>query len=274
MELTLSGHRVIENVVAGREDLYSGVVMAPWSSRIEAGKWTLPDGTQLEVPINEPDRNNALHGLVYNQSFSVKRSSSSSVELVIDIEPSAGYPFMLRLGVSYELEDGELYSSFAVKNIGDSKTPFGIGFHPYLSTDFAGENVTIRCEAETVFALNQNMIATGRMPASQSPKDLNAGKLVLGAGLDDGFTDLKFEAGIASTYLAGPAGLGLQVWQEDIFKHTVIYTPETFPTESGSVTAVAIEPSTSAVNAFNSNEDLLWLTPGQTRSGSWGIRLT
>ena len=136
MELTLSGHRVIENVVAGREDLYSGVVMAPWSSRIEAGKWSMPDGTKYEVPINEPERNNALHGLVYNQSFSVKRSTASSVELVIDIEPSDGYPFFLRLGVSYEIEDGELYSSFAVKNLSATKAPFGIGFHPYLSTDF------------------------------------------------------------------------------------------------------------------------------------------
>jgi aldose 1-epimerase len=274
MELTLSGHRVIENVVAGREDLYSGVVMAPWSSRIEAGKWTLPNGEEVEVPINEPDRNNALHGLVYNQSFSVKRSTASSVELVIEIAPTASYPFSLRLGVSYEIEDGELYSSFAVKNLSATKAPFGIGFHPYLSTEFAGQDVTIRCEAETMFELNQNMIATGKIPASKSPKDLNAGRVVSGAGLDDGFTDLKFEQGIASTFLEGPSGLGLQVWQEDIFKHTVIYTPETFPTAQGSITAVAIEPSTSEVNAFNSKQDLLMLSPGETRSGSWGIRLT
>ena len=108
LELTLSGNKVIEQAAAGRPELYAGVVMAPWSGRISDGKWIDETGAEKSLPINEPSRNNALHGLVYNKSFEVKKSTASSVELVIDIPATDGYPYALRLAVSYELEDGQL----------------------------------------------------------------------------------------------------------------------------------------------------------------------
>jgi aldose 1-epimerase len=91
--------------------------------------------------------------------------------------------------------------------------------------------------------------------------------------LDDDYTDLEFRKGVATTKLLTEDGSGVEVWQEDIFKHVVIYTTDSFETETGVMSAVAIEPSTSAVNAFNSKQDLIWLEPNQTRSGSWGIKL-
>jgi aldose 1-epimerase len=117
------------------------------------------------------------------------------------------------------------------------------------------------------------MIATGKVPTASGAKDLSVGRAVVAAQLDDDFTDLVFEKGIATTTLLTGDGSGVEVWQEDIFKHTVIYTTDSFETDAGVITAVAIEPSTSEVNAFNSKQDLIWLEPNQTRSGSWGIKL-
>ena len=273
LSLELSGNKIIEQVLADGQKFYSGVVMAPWSSRLAGGKYELSDGRSFEVPINEPARNNALHGLVYNQSFSIKRSSDAAVELTLDIDESEGYPFQLKLAVSYELEEGELFVSFAVRNLSSEKAPFGIGFHPYLSMGWAEGEVLIQSDARSFLSLDQNMIATGKTPTASSAKDLSVGRQAVGAGLDDDYTDLEFHRGIASTKLVTEGGSGVEVWQDDIFKHTVIYTTDLFETESGVISAVAIEPSTSEVNAFNSKQDLLWLEPNQTRSGSWGIKL-
>jgi aldose 1-epimerase len=272
-ELTLSGNKVIEQVAPGRPELYAGVVMAPWSGRIADGKWIDETGAERSLAINEPARNNALHGLVYDKNFEVKKSSASSVELVIDIAATEGYPYALRLAVSYELEEGELYASFAVKNLSDSRAPFSIGFHPYISTAWADAPLQLQVSAESVLELNENMIATGKAKVSDAGKDLRSGKALAEVKLDDDFTDLDFVQGIATTKLLTASGSGLEVWQEDVFKHTVIYTPEEFPTSADSIKAIAIEPSSSAVNAFNTKEDFLLLSPGETRSGSWGIRL-
>jgi aldose 1-epimerase len=273
LALELSENKIIEKVSAEAGEFYSGVVMAPWSSRLEGGKYELPDGRSLQVPINEPARNNALHGLVYNQAFEIKRSTDAAVELMLEIREPEGYPFHLKLAVSYELEQGELFVSFAVRNHGTEKAPFGIGFHPYLSTSWAKGPVLIQSAARSVLTLNENMVATGQIPTASTPKDLSVGRQVIAAGIDDDYTDLEFRKGIATTKLLTEAGTGVEVWQEDIFKHSVIYTTDSFETEAGVITAVAIEPSTSEVNAFNSKQDLIWLEPNQTRSGSWGIKL-
>jgi aldose 1-epimerase len=247
--------------------------MAPWSGRIADGIWIDESGVERSLAINEPARNNALHGSVYDKAFEVKRATASSVELVIDIAANDGYPHALRLAVSYELEEGELFASFAVKNLSGEKAPFSIGFHPYISTAWADSPLQLQVSAESVLELNGNMIATGTAKVSDSGKDLRNGKALNELKLDDDFTDLGFVHGIATTRLLTASGSGLEVWQEDVFKHTVIYTPEQFPTAAGSISAIAIEPCSSAVNAFNSKQDLLVLSPGETRSGSWGIRL-
>jgi aldose 1-epimerase len=273
LSLNLAGNQVIEKLATDRPELYAGVVMAPWSGRVAAGAWVHPDGRKFQLPINEPARNNALHGLVFDKEFAVARSTESSVELSIEITQSEGYPFHLKLAIAYELDGGELICSFAVKNLSHEKAPFGLGFHPYFSTKWLGDEVSITNSARTVYELDQNLIDTGTQKTAGSTKDLSVGKLAVGASLDDDFTDLDFDAGVSRTTLSNSAGSGVEIWQEDVFMHNVIYTTDSYEAEGGTTTAVAIEPCISAVNALNTHGDLVWLSPNQTQSGSWGIRL-
>ena len=273
LSVNLAGNQVMETLATNRPELYAGVVMAPWSGRVAAGAWVHPDGRRFQLPINEPARNNALHGLVFDKEFVVARSTESSVELSIEITESEGYPFQLKLAIAYELDGGELICSFAVKNLSTEKAPFGLGFHPYFSTKWLGDEVTITNNAKTVYELDQNLIDTGTQETAGSTKDLSVGKLAAGASLDDDFTDLEFVSGVSRTTLSNAAGNGVEIWQEDVFRHNVIYTTDAYEAENGTVTAVAIEPCISAVNALNTHSDLLWIQPNQTQSGSWGIRL-
>jgi aldose 1-epimerase len=273
LSLNLVGNHVIEKLAADRPELYPGVVMAPWSGRVASGSWVHPDGRRFQLPVNEIARNNALHGLVFDKEFVVARSTESSVELSIEIAPSEGYPYRLKLAIAYELDGGELICSFAVKNLSDEKAPFGLGFHPYFSTKWLGDEVSITNKAKTVYVLDLNLIDTGTQATLGSAKDLAVGKLATGAMLDDDFTDLDFVAGVSRTTLLNAGGAGVEIWQEDVFRHNVIYTTDTYEAEGGTVTAVAIEPCISAVNALNAHDDLVWLKPNQTFSGSWGVRL-
>jgi aldose 1-epimerase len=273
LSLKLSGNQVIEKLATDRPELYAGVVMAPWSGRVSAGTWVHPDGRNFQLPINEAERNNALHGLAFDKEFVVARSTESSVELSIEIPQSEGYPFHLKLAIAYELDGGELICSFAVKNLSHEKAPFGLGFHPYFSTKWLGDEVSITNSAKTVYELDQSLIDTGTQKTAGSTKDLSIGKLAVGASLDDDFTDLDFVAGVSRTTLSNSAGSGIEIWQEDVFRHNVIYTTDSYEAEGGTTTAVAIEPCISAVNALNTHGDLVWLSPNQTQSGSWGIRL-
>jgi aldose 1-epimerase len=205
LSLNLAGNQIVEKLATDRPELYAGVVMAPWSGRVAAGAWVHPDGRKFQFPINEPARNNALHGLVFDKEFAVARSTESSVELAVEIAPSEGYPFHLKLAISYELDGGELICSFAVKNLSTEKAPFGLGFHPYFSTKWLGDEVSITNNAKTVYVLGENLIDTGTQATAGSTKDLAVGKLAVGASLDDDFTDLDFVAGVSRTTLSNSA---------------------------------------------------------------------
>jgi aldose 1-epimerase len=273
LSLNLVGNQIIEKLATDKPELYAGVVMAPWSGRVAGGDWVHPDGRRFQLPINETARNNALHGLVFDKEFVVARSTQSAVELSIEIEAHEGYPYQLKLAIAYELDGGELICSFAVKNLSEEEAPFGLGFHPYFSTKWLGDETSITNKAKNVYVLDENLIDTGTQETAGSNKDLAIGKQAVGASLDDDFTDLNFLSGISITTLSNAAGSGIEIWQEDIFRHNVIYTTDAYQAEGGTVTAVAIEPCISAVNALNAHEDLVWLSPNQTRSGSWGVRL-
>jgi aldose 1-epimerase len=59
-------------------------------------------------------------------------------------------------------------------------------------------------------------------------------------------------------------------------KYTFIFTPDFYINNDDQTPrhAIAIEPQTAPANAFNSQEDLIWLEPNQTHIASWGAELT
>lgn len=110
---------------------YRGVIAAPWPNRIADGTYTF-DGAQYQVEVNEPERNTALHGLVFDREWQLQDRGECSVTLVCELAERAGYPFPLFLEVQYTLDDGGLYTSVTTTNTGDRPAPYGVCPHPYL----------------------------------------------------------------------------------------------------------------------------------------------
>jgi aldose 1-epimerase len=59
-------------------------------------------------------------------------------------------------------------------------------------------------------------------------------------------------------------------------KYAFIFTPDFFTNNADQTPrkAIAIEPQTGPANAFNSQEDLIWLEPNQVFEASWGAQYT
>lgn len=254
-------------------ETFHGSTLSPWQNRLENGLWQGPTGTSYQNPINEPERGNALHGLLFDKEFEVEKVSESKANFSFDFVGTDGFPFSYQLVVSYQLEDSGIKCSFEVTNLSSEAMPFVIGFHPYLCIGQEVANLTLTAPAKTHYSQNKHKIPVAKESVAGTRFDLSQGIKVSEAGLDDYFTDLEFVAGIATTTLTDEKFRTLEIWQDEAFQHLVIYTTNQYPGADGVISAVAIEPVSAPANALATG-DHPWLEPAAMATGSWGIRLT
>lgn len=255
--------------------LCAGQIMTPWVNRLDKGQWKYRERL-LQNPINLVEQNNANHGLLLEHAYELVEKTEKSVTLRGTIVPTEGYPFMVQTFVTYALDDSGLTVTHRAVNQSVDPAPYATGAHPYFkfSTVYTGE-LTLRSEAATLTVVNPRQIPVAEAATFGSEFDLRSGVRVEDKFIDEDFTNMPRDSeGLAHTYLLAADGRGLDVWQDESFKHVVIFTPDYFPTIDGRKThAAAIEPSTAAPNAFNSGRDLIWLEPGVEFEARWGVKV-
>src|SRR5262245_62491858 len=104
----LDGFPVEEGASAGR-----GQVLAPWPNRLDGGAYTF-EGRAGRAALDEPERGNAIHGLVRWLPWQVVGRTEASVELGCVLHPQPGYPWRIELSVAYRLDEDGLSSTAAV----------------------------------------------------------------------------------------------------------------------------------------------------------------
>ena len=251
-----------------------GLVLAPWPNRVAGGVWLL-DGAKQQLDITEPSRGNAIHGLLRNTVYEVLGQTESSVTLGATVYPQHGYPFIIDTSVTYELTDDGLQVTHRLTNVGTAAAPFGIGAHPYLRVgDVAAADLTVTVSGRTHAVVNETMIPVSLEPVEGTHVDLRGGVRVGDIKADVALTDLDAVEGIVAHRLSAPDGTSLVLWADVVFGWVQVFSPDQFPVpgREDQRVAIAIEPMTCAVNAFNSGNGLLWLEPGAAWSASWGLR--
>ncbi len=115
------------------------------------------------------------------------------------------------------------------------------------------------------------MVPTGpARPVDGTEYDFRAGRPLAGVTLDTPFGGCEpGPDGLVHHTLTTADGSGVEVWAEPDFRWVQVYTPADFP---GRGRAVAIEPMTCPPDALNSGTDLIWLKPGESWHGRWGLR--
>src|SRR6266511_94848 len=81
-------------------DGFRGKVLLPWPNRIRGGRYVF-GGAEHRLPVTEPERDAALHGLVLWSSFRPLRRSAREIALTHRLHPQPGYPFTLDIEVAH-----------------------------------------------------------------------------------------------------------------------------------------------------------------------------
>jgi aldose 1-epimerase len=250
---------------------YAGMVLAPWPNRIRDGRYTFQSTTH-RLPINEPDRHNALHGLVSWSRWRVTKSTPDEVTLEFDLPPQPGYPWALSLATTYRMGAEGLHAEHTATNVDSSPCPFGFSVHPYLLPGVPVSEAALHMPARVRLLLDGRLLPIGAAKVAGTEFDFTQPRAIGGLELDVAFGDVIREPDQPSEVtLSTSDGRGVAIWADAGFGWWQVYTGDTMPGDRKR-RSVAVEPMTCPPDAFRSGRDLITLEPGQTWRGSWGVR--
>ena len=255
---------------------YRGAVLAPWPNRVVDGTYSF-DGVDYQLPLTEPSRAHALHGLVCWADWTLEARTADSVTLRTTIVPSDGYPHRVAVLVSYSLAADGLTSTVTAENLGASDAPYGTGPHPYL---VAGpgtvDDWTLEFPATAYLTVTPDRLSpVATVPVESTPEfDFRSPRMIGDTFIDHAFTAIARDAdGEASVVVSSPVGTGVRMSFGAELPWLQVHTADR-PAPERSRIGLAVEPMTCPPDAFSTGEDLVRLAPGATHSARWTIAAT
>jgi aldose 1-epimerase len=249
-----------------------GQVLAPWPNRIAEGRYTY-GRHECQAPLNEVSRRTAIHGLVRWLDWSPVAREDASVSLACRIRPQPGYEWRVDLEVAYAVGERGLTVRLLARNTGDERAPFGAGFHPYLTLGAPVDGLELTVPATHYLDLSDPDLPPPAH-AVDGEHDFTAPRRVGATRLDTAYGELvRGEDGLAVARLADPdSGRSVELWVDAEYPYLMIYTGDKVARPERRRAGIAIEPMTCPPDALRSGADLVELDPGESWSGSWGVR--
>lgn len=266
---------LVRNPDQGPTQFYRGAIVAPWPNRIGDGRYHW-DGQEIQTPLTEPERGNALHGLVTYQPFTPVTLAEDEIVLRSELFPSPGYPFHLLLTVHHGLDpEAGLTTTVTARNIGGQDAPYGVCPHPYL---VAGpeplDDWSLEVSAGTVLTVTEDrLLPTGTAPvAPGSDFDFSRAAQIGSLFIDHAFTDLgRDDQGVLKVTVTAPGGTGVVLTAGEECGWLQVHTGDR-PEPENHRLGLAVEPMTCPPDAFRSGTDVVRLAPGADHAASWSIR--
>ncbi|WP_420388255.1 aldose 1-epimerase [Roseivirga sp.] len=240
---------------------FEGSLLFPFPNRLADGHFTF-EGNEYQFDHNDFGRPNALHGLVYNQPFSVQEKSENSLRVSYESSgEEKAFPFAYRLEITYQLNKNELTIDVKVINEDTRNMPCGFGWHPYFDLTQTEEACRLKIPKVSKVEVDENMIPTGERNLY---KDFQEFTSIQGRQLDTCFSLERVEER-NSVFLTYPDFGSLEIWQNmncpfiQIFKYDE--------------RSIAIEPMTCGIDAFHTGEGLKILSPQEMWAFNMGLKL-
>jgi len=268
-------------------------MLIPYGNRIGGAKYMF-NGTEYKLPINDvAGLNNSLHGLLWNRAMHVVAATGGedkgSVTLRYDFNGSdTGYPFLLRVDITYTLAAGEFALTVEASNLDPDgwPLPFYNGWHPYFLCAASKAVVTLDPCTDWLFVevgegkqypppRYSNMVPTGQT----TPYTRFNGTLPVGGNATNPTyfdTEVKATRACAgkdgyTTKLYDPAsGDTLALTHTAPYRYLQVWTGamSTF-----GVDAVVLEPLGAMSDGFNNHDGLHIISPGETFTGTYTVSL-
>jgi aldose 1-epimerase len=251
----------------------AGQILAPWPNRIRDGHYEF-GGQTYQLPLTEPARHNAIHGLVNWSRWSAVEQSADAVTLEVDVPAQIGYPWWLRLRTRWSVSSDGLRCDQEVVNNSGTPAPWGYSIHPYLQLPGVSVDETLlQVPGKTRIVADARLLPIGAVKVAGTDYDYSEPRRIGIQVLDTTFGDIEHDAnGITEVTIADPhSDAKVTVWADDKFKYWQVFSGDTLHGERFR-RSVAIEPMTCPPDAFRTGRDLIVLEPGETWTASWGIR--
>ncbi|MFE3581614.1 aldose 1-epimerase family protein [Streptomyces vinaceus] len=249
-----------------------GQLLMPWPNRIGDGRYRW-QGRELQLPLNEVEHANAIHGLLRWTSWQPVEQTERRVVLATTLWPQPGYPFHLVARAEYALDRQGMTVTLTARNVGDTPAPYGVGQHPYLAVGpRAVDDMLLTVPARTWLRTDDRGLPVASEPVPGTPLDFRAPRPIGPQHLDTAFTDLRREAdGRAVVRLAEPSGAyGTDLWLGEGADFVQVFTGDTLPGPHRR-RSVAVEPMSCGPDAFRRDTARVGLEPGARHTLQWGL---
>ncbi|MFI1696643.1 gluconokinase, GntK/IdnK-type [Streptomyces bobili] len=250
-----------------------GQLLAPWPNRVGGGRYRF-GGQDLQLPLTEHEKNNAIHGLVRWNLWNLVARTTDAVRLGTTICPQPGYPFLLDVCVEYRLGSEGLEAAVFATNSGIQPAPYGVGQHPYLTvgTDLV-DTALLTVPARYLLRTDDQGLPIRQEPVDGTPYDFRNARPIGELRLDTAFTGLDRDpVGRTLVRLAHPCGLrGVDLWLGEGTRCVQVYTGDTLTEPGRRRRGVAVEAMSCPPDAFRSGTDLIVLEAGATHVFRWGL---
>lgn len=247
-----------------------GALLLPWPNRIRDGQYAF-GGVDHELWLSEPERHNAIHGLIRYARFEAAAHEADRVVLRHTLVPQPGYPHTLAIEAEYALNAEGLALTVTAANVGSADAPYGFGFHPWLSPGAHRiEECTLTLPGAAWVRADERLLPVEEVRPLPAGKDFSRPRRVGQTVLDDAYVDVP--PGISRATLTDPDGVTVSAWGEDVGSWQAC-TGDDMPGDlirSG----LATEPMTCTADAFRTGDRLIVLSPGGSHTMRAGLALT
>lgn len=203
---------------------------------------------------------NAIHGLLYNNVFTVVHSSSDAHGAQVVLQHNydgsdAGYPFTYTMQVTYTLRShNALEIVTSVTNTHNATIPMADGWHPYFTLGDSINNLAFTMQTESMVVFDEALVPTGELVSYTAFNEL---KLLEDTFLDNCFVLVKNLQGAACTLTNIKEQVSVAIYPGEGYPYLQVYTP---PHRN----SIAIENLSAAPDAFNNHMGLVLMHAGET----------
>jgi aldose 1-epimerase len=258
------GFAVDEVISGGR-----GQQLLPWPNRIRDGRYTFNQATQ-QLALSEPDRHNAIHGLVRHVPWQLVAHTEDRVEQSVRVYPQPGWPGVIEATIVHSVGDQGVVTEVSVTNIGASPVPFGYAAHPYLTVgEETVDDVVITVPAERYLATDDRLLPVDLILVEGRPEDLRTAEPLGRRRFDTALTGLTRGADGRWRARLERGERWAELWAGEGLDWIQVFTGNDRRDLS-----IAVEPMTCGPNAFNqglTHDGMIILEPGESGSWVWGI---
>ncbi|CAD6530293.1 aldose 1-epimerase [Paraburkholderia sabiae] len=207
--------------------------LVPFSNRIAFGTFRFGDA-RYTLAKNLAGMAHAIHGVGFQQAWSVHASDANSIDLRIAHAPDEHWPFAFEAQQRIAIEDDTLTLSMRITNTDSRATPCGAGWHPFFPLDTASGETHLHTAWTSMLVSDANDLPCASTPPPQ-----------FGA-LDNTVVDNCFTGWSGSARIDTPHHR-ISIDANDTLRCAVLFRP-------AGQTFFAFEPVSHANNALNGNE--------------------